>query len=143
MESLRALRVIDPVSDGDDGEHNQRADLNDVDRHVDARRAVHTPKGDVGHAKGKYNAEQDHEQRAVIVAAEGVRQELAQQITAENRRHPHHAAGIHPIIQVAGPAGEELGDPREFVVLCVLERNACSAYKYEEPAPGKSFDNSA
>ena len=39
------------------------------------------------------------------------------QIPAENRRHAHHAAGIDPVVQVAGPAGEELGDARELVGL--------------------------
>jgi len=116
MIALRALRVMDPVSYGDDGKHDQRADLNDVDRHVNASRAGHAAIGDVGYAKGKYNTEQNHEQRAAIIAAERVRHKLAQQITAENGRHPHHAAGINPIIQVARPAGEEFGHPRELVV---------------------------
>ncbi|MGA2661387.1 MAG: APC family permease, partial [Verrucomicrobiota bacterium] len=40
-------------SDCNHRENEQRADLDDVDRHIDARRAVHPAKGDVGHAKGK------------------------------------------------------------------------------------------
>ena len=110
------------VADGHDGEDDQRADLDDVDRHIDAGRAVHAAEGDVPHAEREHDAEQPHEQRAVVSAAEGVRPELARQIAAQNRRHAHHTSGIDPVIKVARPAGEELGDARELVGLGLGEK---------------------
>ena len=77
-----------------------------------------TPRiGDVGHAEREHDAEQPHEQRAVVGAAEGVRPELVQQEAAQDRRHADHDAGIDPVVEVAGPAGEELGDAGELVGL--------------------------
>ena len=108
------LGVLEAIADGHHGENQQRRDLDDVDHHVDGGGAGHAPEGDVGHAKGEDDAEEPHEQRAVVGAAEGVGPELVQQEPAQDRRHADHDAGIDPVVKVARPAGNELGDTGEF-----------------------------
>ena len=105
------------VTDGHAREHYQRRDLDDVDGHVNRRGAIYTAESDVPHPHRKNDAEQPHEQRAIVRAAEGARPELAGEIPGENRRHPHHAAGIDPVVEMAGPAGKELRYPCELIGL--------------------------
>ena len=107
--------MIGAIGDGHDRENHQRGNLDDIDPHVDRRAAIHAAVGDVTHEQREYDAEQPHEQRAVVSAAESVRPKLAGQIAAENRRNPDHQAGINPVIQMAGPAGEKFGDARKFI----------------------------
>ncbi len=107
--------MLHPVGQRDDGEDDQGGDLDDVDRHVDRGRAGDSPEGDVGDAEREDDAEEDHEQRAVVRGAERVRPELVQEVAAENRGHSHHAARVNPVVQMARPTREELGHPRKFV----------------------------
>ena len=87
VEARGALLVLHAVGYGDHREHQQRGDLNDVDRHVDRRGPVYAAVGDIGHAEGEDDTEAIHEQGAVVVGAEGVGPELVQQIAAEDRGH--------------------------------------------------------
>ena len=114
MPADGALRMVGPVGDGHDREDHQGGDLNDIDAHVDGRAAVDAAIGDVADDQRKADAEEPHEQRAVIGAAEGVRPELVGQIPRQDGRHADHQARIHPVVQMTGPAGEKLGDARKF-----------------------------
>src|SRR5208283_3129689 len=80
LEGARALPVVDPVGDSHHREHQQCGDLHDVDGHVDAGGPRHTAKRDVGHAEGKTHAKENHEEGTVDLAAEGIGEELIQQI---------------------------------------------------------------
>ena len=110
----RALRVLHAVRNGDEGEYQERGDLDDVDRHVDRGGAGHAAEGDVGDAQREHDAEPVHEQRAVVGAAESVREELGEQVTAQQRGDADHASGIDPVVEMTGPARDELGDAREL-----------------------------
>jgi hypothetical protein len=83
MEAGRTLRVLHAIGDGDDGEDEQRGDLDDIDRHVDRGGAGHAAEGDVGDTQREHDAESIHEQRAVIGTAKGIREELVEQVAAQ------------------------------------------------------------
>ena len=127
--------MLGPIADGDHREYQQRRDLDDIDHHVDGRGPRHAAEGDVGHAEGEDDAEERHEKRAVIGAAEGVREKLVQQKAAQNGRHTDHDPGIDPVVQVARPAGEELGDPGELVGMGLREERLLRI-QVGEPGPG-------
>ncbi len=122
LEALRPFGVLHAVGDRHHREHQERGDLDDVDQHVDAGRSRHAAEGDVGDAQREGHAEQDHEGQAVVAAAERVREKLVEQVAAEQRGHADHAARIDPVVEVARPAGDELGDARELVRVGLAEK---------------------
>ena len=108
------LAVGGPVADGDDREDQQRADLHDVNRQVDAGRGVGAAVGDVADADGEHDAEQNHEQRAGHRGAEDGGHEVARQVSDDDGGHAHHQPRIDPVVEVARPADDELGDAGEL-----------------------------
>ena len=106
--------MLPPVRNRDHREHQQRRDLDDINRQIHACRAGDASVSDVRHAEREHDTEQDHEQRAVVATRERVRPELIQQIAAEDGRDADHTARIDPVIQVTRPAGHELRQPREL-----------------------------
>ena len=72
--------------------------------HVHAGGAGHAAEGDVGDAEREHDAEEVHEQRAVVAAAERVREELVQQIAAQKRGHADHAARDRPSSRGGSPS---------------------------------------
>ncbi len=74
----RSLGMLNPIADGHQGEYQQGRDLDDIDHHIDGRRARYSPEGDVGHPEGEDDAKEKHEKRAVIGAAESIREKLAE-----------------------------------------------------------------
>ncbi len=122
LEGARALAVVNAVRDGHHGKHQQSRDLDDVDRHVHAGGARDAPERDVGHAEGKAHTEENHEEGTVDRPTEGVGEELIEQIAAEDGGHAHHAARIHPVVEVTRPSSHELGDAGEPIGLGVIEK---------------------
>ncbi len=114
---LRPVGVLDAVGDRDDREDEERRDLDDVDRDVDAGRPRDPAEGDVGDAEREDDAEEVHEEGAVEAAAERVREELVQEVAAQQRGHADHAARVNPVVEVARPAGDELRHACELVRL--------------------------
>ena len=68
-------------------------DLDDVDGDVDRRAAVDAAVGDVGDAEREDDAEQIHQERAVVDAAEGVREQVAREVPDKQRRDADHHPG--------------------------------------------------
>src|SRR5262249_18544836 len=60
MDANGTLRVINTVSDGDNGEDHQRADLDDIDRHIYRRGPIHPPVGDIRDTEGEEYTKQYH-----------------------------------------------------------------------------------
>ena len=118
--------MLGAVADGDHGEDQERRDLDDVDHHVDGSGAGHATIGDVSHAEGEDDAEEPHEERAVVGAAEGVGPELVQQEAGQDCGHADHDTGIDPVIEMACPAGNELGDTGELEGLRLGEEGLLS-----------------
>ena len=111
---LRPFGVTRAVRDRHHREHQERGDLDDVDDHVDARRSGHTAESDVRDAQREHDAEEEHEERAIEVAREGVRPELVEQVPAQDCGNSDHAARIDPVVEMARPPGHELGDAGEL-----------------------------
>src|SRR5208337_4718551 len=88
--------------------------------------AGNTAISDVCNAEREDDAKDKHEDRTVIGAAEGVGPELIQQISAENCCDTHHDPWVHPVIKVACPSGDELGDSGELVRVGLCEEGLLS-----------------
>src|SRR5208283_1839610 len=115
MVTYTSLVVLHTIADGYHCKYNKRGDLDNIDHHVDRRCARHAAICNVRNAECKEDAEKVHEYGAVVCAAEGVRPELVAQEPAEDCRNTYHDTRIYPIIQVARPSSNELGDAGELV----------------------------
>ncbi len=122
LEGHASRRMVHAVADGHHREHQQRADLNDVDGDVHRRRASDAAMRDVGNAERKDHRDHHHEQRAGVRGAHGVGPQRSDHVTAENSRHRHHHPGIDPVVQVRGPADDELREPRIPPVLVMIQK---------------------
>src|SRR5205085_2995356 len=103
-------------------EHNQRGNLNDIDRNVDRGRTVYTAIGDISHAKRRDDGAQSHEDRARIARAHESRLECSGNVAAENTDYGHHHARIDPVVQVGTPTDNKLGKPGITPRLIVVEK---------------------
>src|SRR5208283_5594032 len=90
-------------------------DLDDIDYHIDRSGACNSPVGYICNTKSEHNAEDPHKQRAIIGAAEGVGPKLIQQPSAKDCCDSDHDTRVYPVIKVARPSGDELGESGELV----------------------------
>ncbi len=117
----RPRRMIHAVAESEYREDHQCGDLDDVDCDVHRRRSVYAAVGDVSHGKGKHHGDQHHEGHAGVRRAHEIRPDSAHQVAAQDSHDADHDAGVDPVVQVRGPADDELGEAGILPGLVVIE----------------------
>ena len=106
-----ARRVVHAIAQGQHREHHQRGDLYDIDGDVDRRRAIDSAVGDIGHYKRERDGDGHHEHGTRIGGAHEARPEGPRQVAAQDSHHRDHHSRIDPVVEVRGPADDELRKP--------------------------------
>ncbi len=120
LPAWRAGRMRRAVAESHHGKHQQRRDLNHVNRDAHRRRAGNAAMCNVCDGEGEHDRNEHHEHRSRIGCAHEVRPKCTDYIAADDARHADHHTGVYPVIKMRAPADNELRKtrilPRGFVI---------------------------